>query len=358
MAKTFKDFILECEMYPHSKENYDLVKECAELTLMEKYLEDQKFYQEHKEQLTAEGIAITESYFMESVDQNTIDALNDKFMEASNNIKYKIKTGMLKIIKTFANLFTKIGNKFDETTSAGQNVLKKLNSMKLTDEQVADIKKIVDSAKSKDSSNFPVAPNQPYLKHVKLQYVSADNTFSELSNDLAAALSDKTVVANVLTTRDGTNMDTSTIGAVPVETIEDTCYAVLKGDKHKVVGALQALTSTWLDVKKNGMKILVNTKQIDKNAQSLNNICSKIEQMGKENAQMAGAIVGAAEKAVGRDRNVGAGVMNDINKSYQMITSCIGQSARIYTKLNAYRSSVITGLSNYLKSVKETSDKK
>lgn len=358
MAKTFKDFMLECEMYPHSKENYDLMKECAELGIMEKYLEDQKFYQEHKEQLTAGDIAITESYFAEAVDENTMEAFTEKYKAASNSISGKIKNGLKRILKTFANLFAKIGNKFDETTSAGQNVLKKLNGMKLTDEQVADIKKIVDNAKGKDTSNFPVAPNQPYLKHIKLQYVSADNTFSELKNDLAAALSDKVVVASVFANKDGTNIDTSTIGAVPVETIRDTCYAVINGDKHKIVGALQALSSTWLDVKKNGMKINVNTKQIDKNAQELNDICSKIEQMGQENAQMAGAIAGAVNNAAGGDGAVGAKVMNDMNDAYSKITSCIGQSTRIYTKLNAYRSSVIVGLSNYLKSAKESNSSK
>lgn len=358
MAKTFKDFVLECDMYPHSRENYELMKECSELEIMEKFLEDQKFYQEHAEQLTAGDISITESYFQESVDQNTIEAFNEKYKEKTNSIGGKIKGGLLRIIRTFANLFAKIGNKFDETTSAGQKVLSKLNSMKLTDQQVADIKKIVDNAKSKDSSSFPIAPNQPYLKHVKLQYVSNDSTFSELKNDLAAALSDKTVVANVFSTKSGTNVNADTIGAVPVDTIKDTCYAVIKGNNHQIVGALQALSSTWLDVKKNGMKIPVNTKQIDKNAQDLNDICTKIEQMGKENAQIAGALAGAVGNAVNGDNSPGAQVMKEMNDAYAKITSCIGQSTRIYTKLNAYRQSVITGLSNYLKSVKNSSDDK
>lgn len=358
MAKTFKDFILECEMYPHSKENYELMKECSELAIMEKYLEDQAFYQEHAEMLSAEDISITESYFQESVDQNTIEAFNEKYSAKTNSIGGKIKSGLLRIVKTFANLFAKIGNKFDETTSAGQNVLKKLNGMKLTDEQVSDIKNIVDSAKNKDSSNFPIAPNQPYLKNVKLQYVSGDNSFSELKNDLAAALSDKVVVANVFATNSGTNVNTETIGAVPVDVIRDTCKAVIEGNGHQIVGAMKALSSTWLDVKKHGMKINVNTKQIDKNAQELNDICAKIEQMGKENAQVFGALAGAAGNAAGAQENVGAKVMQDMNSAYAAITACIGQSTRIYTKLNAYRQSVITGLSNYLKSAKDSAESK
>jgi hypothetical protein len=288
--------------------------------------------------------------------------LTEKFVDKAKSVGAKIWRGIKKALKGFINFFRKIGNLFDKTTAEGQKVRHKLNGMKLTDDQVSSIQRIIDTAKGNKTSSFPVAPNQPYLSKIKLQYMANDSSsFGDLKNDLAAALSDTVVVANVLSTANNSNVDSETIGAVPVDAIKHVCKTISKGNRHQILGAVKALSGTWLDVKKNGLKIKVNTKQIDKDAQDLQDICQDLEQAGKADAQLVGALAGAAANVAGdkipnvdiANVDVGAEAAGAINQAYAMLTSAIGQSTRIYTKLNAYRQSVITSLSNYLKEISD-----
>lgn len=365
MAKTFKDFIMECEMYDHSKENYDLFKECSELALLEKYIEDQKFIKENAAQISAENVCLTESYFTESDDGTTIQLLEEKYNEKAAGIKATIIKGLYKVLNTFANLFGKLSNKWDSITSAGQNVRKKIGSLKLTDDQVSRIKSIVSSAKSKDNSAFKPAKNQPYFNKIKMNY--SGEGVDELKNDLAAALSDTVVVADV-----SVSAGVDKVGAVPVESIKEAAIAIQHGNPSQVDGAIAALKSTWVDVKKNGLKIHVNTKQIEKNAKDLRELADKMKQVTAQKADQAAQnakdkVQNAAQNAAGKaeppvndainkvgnvaGKAAGAVAAGGVNAIYSMVTAAVGQSSAIYTKLNSYRSNVITGLTNYLNSI-------
>ena len=88
MAQTYKDLVVECSMYPHSNEAYDLFKECSELSVMERFLENQEFMQEQQEKITKENITLTESFFAESVDDATVQSI----MEAKEAKKVSIIT--------------------------------------------------------------------------------------------------------------------------------------------------------------------------------------------------------------------------------------------------------------------------
>ena len=75
MATTFRDFIVECDMYPHSLEAYELMKECCELQVTAQFLENQEFLQENAAILTDGNVTFTEGYFAETVDSATIESI-------------------------------------------------------------------------------------------------------------------------------------------------------------------------------------------------------------------------------------------------------------------------------------------
>lgn len=363
MAQTFKDFITECEIYPYSQEHFELMKECSELALTEMFIENQEFMTEHA--ALTEGVTLTEGYLQESVDESTMDIMMEKFQVKKNSLMDKIMTGLKKIIDVFRNFFRKIGNKFDGVTASGQEVRNKLANATITDDDIASLKEIVAGVKSRDGAKFPVAAKQPYLSNIKLgKYTSTDPEIVKLKNDLAVALSDKTVVAQVTTNEGGDGLNKNAIGALPPEAIKDAAWRLAVGDKSMILGVLTSLAKAWKDAHLKGMYIKVNTKEIDKVAEDLQKLSDKISEMGREKDQQAKAgialaagAIGAAAKAVGKDiGDVDSEYFDSINQVYTAITTSIGQTMKIYTSLNAYRIGVTAGLESFLKNKKKSEE--
>lgn len=377
---TYRDFIAECEMYNHSAEHFNLMKECSELELTAKFMEDQIFMAENA--ISIGGVvALSEGYFQESVDENTIEVMTEKFNAKAVNIREKIYNGLKKIVGVFMNFFRKISNKFDTLTSSGQKCREKLAGMKLDNDDIESLKKIIASAKSKDGS-FPVAAKQPYLGKIKLgNFTSSDQSVVILKNDLAAALSDKTVLADVSSFTDA---------AFSAEEIEDVVVRIGLNYKHmklsNITGILSTLTSAFNHNKTNGILIKVNTKEISNHADKLQKISDKISEAGRDienktaanhatltGAYNAGVDIGSKiASAVTKEEtdrsdykitdemaaSAVADVNSKINTAYTLITKGIGSSIKLYTGLNSYRSSVITGLESFIKSKSGKKDDK
>ena len=227
MATTFKDFVVECELYPHSREYFEFMKECSELELTEKFIENQIFMSEAR--LAIANVDIEENYLQESVDNIELEMLTEKYNTKSNGLLMKLIKAIQKIFGVFTKFFAKLGNMTDPITSKGQSVLSILNSSTLDDEQITRIKDIVDKAKSNQASAFPIKANQPYLKHIKLKYAGSAEYLNELRNDLAVALSNKTVVADASITNDKGEINITTIGIMDPDDIYAAGIALAMG---------------------------------------------------------------------------------------------------------------------------------
>lgn len=386
MATTFKDFIAECEMYPYSRENFELMKECSELALSEKFIKDQIFLAEAREKLESTEIVFEEGYFQESVDATSLEVLTEKYNAKSGSILAKLARAALKVFNTFAKFFAKIGNKFDPITSKGQNVLSKLNSITLDDDKIQRIRTIVDNAKRAEASAFPIKKNQPYFKNIKLKYGGHDQEINELRNDLAVALSDKTVVAEALLDDSGDNIDMQRIGIMDPDDIKNAGMSLAIGKEKEIVNVVKSLYNSWNYVKQKGLVIDVNTKAINKTAEDLQKVCDKIKQsvdsisgqitsnyaIAKGTVSMVNDTVAANQNMIkdagGSDNMINGivGVLNrvnenmpnasqitaEINNAVSMITGSIGLTTKVYIQLNAYRQTVINQLYDYLKDVK------
>ncbi len=108
-ACTYRDFLIECENYNHSKEHYEIMKESAELMLMEQFVENQEFAKENT-------IEFTEGYLMEAADADSVNAASEAIDKKGQGLVKKIFSKIATVFKRFAawikKLFEKIASKF------------------------------------------------------------------------------------------------------------------------------------------------------------------------------------------------------------------------------------------------------
>lgn len=104
---TLADFITESKIYPHSKEYYELIKECNQLELMEMYATTADFIVENASEFQEDQLS---AVFVESADKATTDKLKDGMKEKTS----KIGTGIDKLwqiikraIASFARIIIK-----------------------------------------------------------------------------------------------------------------------------------------------------------------------------------------------------------------------------------------------------------
>ena len=103
---TFKDFIYECENYEYSNEYYVIMKESAEISLMENYIANQEYL---KESVIPDSIS--EGYFSESVDNDRIQQIMEAAEEKKEGLWNKIKTAIVKAWGVVVNFFKKLFSK-------------------------------------------------------------------------------------------------------------------------------------------------------------------------------------------------------------------------------------------------------
>lgn len=140
MAQTFNDFMLECATYEYSKENYELMKECSELVLMEQYIENQRFYVENVAELTTEA-TFTEGYFAESVSDEKIQAITESFGEKIGKAADTIIKGIKNLIARIVKFFRSLSAKFSNTSKEGIELYKKLKEAKISAAQYEELGK-------------------------------------------------------------------------------------------------------------------------------------------------------------------------------------------------------------------------
>lgn len=350
MKKTFLDCILECESYPYSQEKYEIMKECSELALMEQYMDSQQFMAEHTE-LFSESVNIQEGFLMESADEGSLEVITEKADTKAKSLRARIVNGFMRIINAFKNLIAKIQNKFDSTTKEGQKVVHMLKKHEeFSDAQVAEIQRIVDAAKKKYDGFVP-RTGQPYLSKVTMKTSSTDEKITALRNDLAAALSDTKVVAEVGMTKNG-----AAIGALPIETIRKALLTTAVGGTGELKGVVTNLTTAWGKAQKDGITIMVNTDQINKAHKDLQEILDSFNQEVKKYEDKAknAVAIGAAAAGVDKDdaKKIDAMASQAFSEIYGMAQATIGASMRLYSGLNGYRSAVISGVKKYLETGK------
>ncbi len=130
MAQAFKDFVVECEMYPYSKENFEIMKECEEISLLSKMLENHYVLQE----LALDSVQFESTSYMTEYTQPIEvieESVKDKITSLINKVKMMF-AHLLDVITRFLtkrsdNIKTKVGiAKAAEQLASNPEQMKKL----------------------------------------------------------------------------------------------------------------------------------------------------------------------------------------------------------------------------------------
>lgn len=178
MAQTFRDFIVECELYPYSKENFDIMKECAELRLQEKYLENARYIASAASTFTeANGFHLSEGYFQESVDADFLEATEADAGKKKLGILGKIINGVKWLIGKLAKFFLFIGGKLEKLSEKFNPILDKIRAFDITKENAEALRDAI-WAKGTKAWN---TTGLPFVNKLAFKY-------KDVSGDVRAAI--------------------------------------------------------------------------------------------------------------------------------------------------------------------------
>ena len=152
---TFKEYITECELFPYSQENFDLMKEASELALMNHYIESQRFYLENTEVLGSQ--TFTEGFLMESSSLEQLEHLEETAAQKTEGFKEKAKQFFLNLLDKFINFLAKIMNSSKKLDEKSREIAKMIDSMgagKLSPEKRKAIIDLCDSSAKSCSLTF------------------------------------------------------------------------------------------------------------------------------------------------------------------------------------------------------------
>lgn len=311
MAQTFKDFVAECATYNHSKEHYEMMKECSEIALMEQYISDQVFLAENVAELTT--ASFTESYFIESAEADQVAAITEAVAAKKEGLWKKIAAGLKRMWDKFVKFLQKWTTKMISQNVENQKVLAKLNEKELTKKEAAAIQKAIVEAMNSGEKNaiLPHSSIQPFAKKIALKGQADEINV----NALAVAFSNETAVL------------VASNGAVSASAIVSIVKGFTKGKKgYEMEATCKKLDAAIKVANSNGVEIWAN----DKKAQKL------VDTMTEFNKQLVEKEAELDEETV---ENIDA-----VRDCYGKLIQSVGSTITLYNAYLAYRTKVVTAV--------------
>ena len=106
MIKTYNDLILACDNFGYSKEYYEMMKEAAEIDLMNIYVANQEYMAENADLIT-ESADVLEDYFQEAAGFDRVKSVAKTAATKTANLAKKIWAKIKQILKAIVNFFQK-----------------------------------------------------------------------------------------------------------------------------------------------------------------------------------------------------------------------------------------------------------
>lgn len=122
---TINEYINECQNYEYSQEYYDILKECAQLELLERYLTNQEFIQEN-----AERIDSTKEYFQEATTEDNIYMVEEQVVQAQTGVFTKVMTSIGNIIDKQVNSLQSFAGRIKTNLTDGMEARKLMKPFK------------------------------------------------------------------------------------------------------------------------------------------------------------------------------------------------------------------------------------
>lgn len=332
MAKTFKDFIIECENFEYSQEYYDLMKECSELSLMEKYIENQLYLMDNP---ITESVSLDNGYLMESANESELEIITEKALEKAKGIGNKIWSGLKRMLNSVVSFFKKYVLKLDDIDEKAKKVKKEIPNI-MINKNLANY--LVDSLKSKsdENKNFGLASKTQEIKCKWEEDVSAELS-GKVKHLLYMALSDSTILvdASVL-------YSNRKYSPIPLDAIVSVCKSLIKKQgKYDVVGAKSTLEAAVRESKSKGLHINASAAKVKKAISALEDLYQNLEAKAQDNAIK---YAGGSDDPNKADMEVVA----SLNQVYSLLTGCVGATISAYSSFLKFKIDAVNTLYKYV----------
>lgn len=210
---TIQDVLNDCQSWDHSKEHFDLMKECSELRLMEQYLADQQYMLEMANDEVFKSFKES-GMFAESASEDKLKAYREQADMKKQGIISKIIAGLKKLWNTIISFFKGLWKKI---TKADEKFVSFCQTHEFTAEEQVEIKRVASdsilsdciiSAKGKINAN--VDDRTDFLLNFACGKPVA---FTPKGNDLENAISiDKLI--NIWDSNAGDELDEKSASAI------------------------------------------------------------------------------------------------------------------------------------------------
>lgn len=302
---TIKDFLLECEVYKYSNEAFQLQKECAELDLLETYVENSKFISENRE-------LFKDSIFTEGLSKWRMDDLAENLLEKSFKVIFDIIMGLDKFIRWFIAAIRKLISLLNKESREVMGLKEKMQTIEFNKE---DVDKLISDLES-NMKNFTISSilKNDYLR-LRVDNSVSIYTKNSLNDLLTAALSTYNIRVKL------------TNKAIPIDDIHDIIRELL-GDKKlssvKYVSSM--LEDAQKDVKNNGFVVQLNVKKLEKEV-------SKLTELSKDLTEFSNK----AKDQYDENEKVNSTQAKDLNQIYRDIIEVLKDTTELYASLIEYR---------------------
>lgn len=355
---TFRDVVLEAENYEFSQEAFDIFKECSEIAVMQRYLDNQRFAEDveiSSIESDDDDDTFTEGFLMESVSDDQIALLEAKVAEKSGNVFKRIGAGIKKCFHNIINFFKRLIPIFDGYHKKTEKLKKYFNKNTAYSKSfILDVCQTVN--KAADDSGFDkfigVSTSKNNAKNVSrafrlaaLRYLKEKGfTPNELNGNtpegclalVNAALEDNAIYVDETKYVDEHIMDPSDL--------KEICRYVSKLSKGKVNyrKADSDKGAVFMGIHKDSKEhpITVNSAQLEKDINELQKAYDDIEDLLTTNF--------TGEAAANIEQNPEA-----LRKTLEEINKTIAGSIKAYTAVNQFKNKALTELANVIQSHKD-----
>lgn len=346
MAKTYGELILEYQNYEHSKENYELTKECYELQLMDQYIKSQQFMAENMSEIREEFSEFDESYFGESVSEDSMQTLLESAKNKSGGIFKRIWKGLKTLWKKITNFFNKLLGRSKKSNSKIEAALDKLKNIpkpliaiallgttavgvaantSVPGPHFKPVKQILEECWKDEYKNdgFVIADNQPGRKKMASEANAKAIRGTNLNHlfDMMAAAYDNTSVL-IKSTGDKKIMSLEDIQKVISKIAENNKF----DSKVSVMDIRKSIDKCVDEGHKKGILIQTSDNSIDRAIESFKTIEDSLN-------------------AISIDENSYVPeVANLLNSIYGDLVNIVGNTMKAYSDLSNYRTDAIDRL--------------
>lgn len=335
---TLNDFLVECEIFPYSEENYNLIKEAHELNIADLYLRNQRYMQENAEFLKTQA----EGVMMEAADPETNKNVEESVKTKSKNWKEKAKKIWKKIVTAFTTFWKAIVKRWEKIFGKANELEKDMQAVTDPDKLDVDaISSLVDKA-MKDSDNVINLDKGSIGKLPKTFKKAIPDDKKNIKQALAIALYHKTIDCLISSEKYKMALSNKQLKEF-LNDISDKAFLV--ADKEALAKVTKRLDGYASHNLKNGVKVTGNIEDLNSlitnTKDALNKISEPLENIIKNYGYYSDSY------------SVG-----DINPLFTDASKVSADTIKLYTNVIRFKETMLNGLRPIVNKAKKSSESK